>query len=270
MDGRVVRLDGEGRIAGDLACLRCGYNLRLLGREALCPECGVGVERTIRGDLLRYSDAAWLRGVADGLGIVVITIAATLAITILSAVLFPFGADRPGGAAVIELLARIGCAVGAWRFGRPQPDSLRLEGTWAARRLVRVFGLLQVAPLTSAWPSLWPGGHGFIEMAIVGINIGYVASILTYARRLCIQAGAARDEVAARKLLAGCALSVGAILFGLAEEGRLFPWRTRGGAAIAMGLAAILGVSIATILFLARVRQSLDSLADSLRVPRQA
>ena len=81
MDGRAVALDAEGKIAGDLACLRCGYNLRLLRPESFCPECGIGVDRTVRGDLLCYSDAAWLRGVTAGLGIVVFTIAATLAIT---------------------------------------------------------------------------------------------------------------------------------------------------------------------------------------------
>jgi hypothetical protein len=224
----------------------------------------------VQGDLFRYSDAAWLRDVTNGLGIVVITIAATLAVTIFSAALFPISDDRPAAAAVIELLARGLCAAGAWRFGRPQPDSLRLEGVVSGRRLVRLFAVLQLAPLTLAWPGLAPAHHQLVEVGIIGVNVGYVAAILNYARTLCVRAGVRRNEMTARKLLLGCALSVAAILFGLAEEGRLFPWRTRGGAAIAIGLTMFMGVSFATILFLASLRQTLESLSESLREPAKA
>lgn len=269
MDDGAVAFDAEGKIIGDLACLRCGYNLRLMRPEAFCPECGVGVERTVRGDLLRFSDAAWLRGVTNGLGVLVVTIAATLAITIFSAAMFPVSEDRPAAATVIELLARGCCAAGAWRFGRPQPDPLRPEAALAPRRMVRLLALLQMAPLTLQWPNIAPANHQVILVAIVFVNIGFVASILAYARTLAGRAGARREELSAKKLLVGCGLSVAAILFGLAEEGRLFPWRTRGGAAVAIGLTMFLGVSFATILFLAGMRQTLDSLAGSLSPPRR-
>jgi hypothetical protein len=61
-----VTLNAEGRVAGDLACIQCGYNLRTLHREAKCPECGLEVARSMRGDRLRYSDPAWLAKVAVG------------------------------------------------------------------------------------------------------------------------------------------------------------------------------------------------------------
>ncbi len=268
MEISAVAYDGEGRIAADLACLRCGYNLRLLRREAVCPECGVGVERTLRGDLLRYSDANWLQGVADGLGILVYTIAATLAITIISAALFPISKDRPAVATAIELVARGCCAVGAWRFGRPQRDALRLESLLGARRMVRLFGILQIVPLAYDWPGAVSSQHELVETTIVGLNICYLFSILSYAKGFCVRVGARRSETVARKLLLGCAFSMGWMIFGLAEQGHLFPWRSRSGMAITAGLTTFMCVSFATILFLAGVRQMLDTLAEALRLPR--
>ncbi len=36
------------RIAHDLLCYRCGYNLRTLSRSGICPECAEAVSATIR------------------------------------------------------------------------------------------------------------------------------------------------------------------------------------------------------------------------------
>ena len=56
---REVVFDEAGRIAEDLPCLRCGYNLRGLGSEAACPECASAVGQSIQGDLLRFCDPVW-------------------------------------------------------------------------------------------------------------------------------------------------------------------------------------------------------------------
>ncbi len=41
------------RIAEDLPCYRCDYNLRMLSRFGRCPECGEWVSATIRHDYTR-------------------------------------------------------------------------------------------------------------------------------------------------------------------------------------------------------------------------
>ena len=52
-----IRLDDNGRILeDDLACVACSYNLRGLSPDGACPECGTTVERSTRGNLLRFSD----------------------------------------------------------------------------------------------------------------------------------------------------------------------------------------------------------------------
>ena len=55
-----------GPIETDVTCRRCGYNLRGLLEEGLCPECGTAVVLSTRGDLLRYADPDWVETMARG------------------------------------------------------------------------------------------------------------------------------------------------------------------------------------------------------------
>ena len=41
-------VDESGRIAGDLLCIHCGYNLRTMHESAVCPECGGDVRASIK------------------------------------------------------------------------------------------------------------------------------------------------------------------------------------------------------------------------------
>jgi len=45
----------------DVLCMSCGYNLRGLTMEKVCPECGISVGQSLLGDRLEFSDPAWLR-----------------------------------------------------------------------------------------------------------------------------------------------------------------------------------------------------------------
>lgn len=49
-------------------CIRCSYDLHGLPLSGNCPECGVPVERSLRGDLLQFADETYrgtlLRGVS--------------------------------------------------------------------------------------------------------------------------------------------------------------------------------------------------------------
>ena len=51
-----LRLDASGRLDEDIACRKCGYNLRGLNKDGACPECGTAVGRSTQGDLLRFCD----------------------------------------------------------------------------------------------------------------------------------------------------------------------------------------------------------------------
>ena len=56
----------DGHIERDLACLHCGYNLRTLSAGASCPECGMAVRTSLRGDRLVEAAPEYLRKVLRG------------------------------------------------------------------------------------------------------------------------------------------------------------------------------------------------------------
>lgn len=56
-----ARIPAPGQpLTEDLTCTRCGYNLRGLTLDKLCPECATPIARSIHGNLLRYADPEWL------------------------------------------------------------------------------------------------------------------------------------------------------------------------------------------------------------------
>jgi RNA polymerase subunit RPABC4/transcription elongation factor Spt4 len=57
--------DADGRIASDLACVRCSYNLRELRADSICPECGTAIARSLHGGLLAYADPDWVAHLAS-------------------------------------------------------------------------------------------------------------------------------------------------------------------------------------------------------------
>lgn len=60
--------DSQGRIAVDVECVGCHYNLRglVLTDHAACPECGLAVAQSIGKDRLWFADLDWLRSMDRG------------------------------------------------------------------------------------------------------------------------------------------------------------------------------------------------------------
>ncbi len=73
-----VKLDAQGRIAEDLACIGCGYNLRTANPRGRCPECGTATPRTLWVARLRFCDPRWLRRIAKGGGYLIVGLATVL------------------------------------------------------------------------------------------------------------------------------------------------------------------------------------------------
>lgn len=63
----------------DLACVRCGYNLRGTMPTGNCPECGEYVATTLRPDLLHQADTDWLGLLHKGSHWIVVAIIMNLA-----------------------------------------------------------------------------------------------------------------------------------------------------------------------------------------------
>jgi hypothetical protein len=118
-------LDAEGRIVVDAPCVNCGYNLRMLKADAVCPECSTPVGYSLRGYLLKYASPQWVQRVARGGWLLVV---------------------------VIGLSWLVGLAVGAWGayLGMSQVAAGRAVPAFDTRAvsLVSVIAFAPVAVLT--------------------------------------------------------------------------------------------------------------------------
>ncbi|MHC4774694.1 MAG: hypothetical protein ACYTBR_05410 [Planctomycetota bacterium] len=206
---RELALDGEGRIAEDLPCRGCGYNLRGHAADARCPECSALVNLSARGDLLPFSDPDWLERLAKGMRLVLIglvaatvlqigvvaTSFATVGSTVFAALTATAGLLGAGSSVVV--------VVGVWWLTTPDPARGDRERALSIRRLTRWCLVAQIAavPLevvsptggvgaTGAGP---PFGAAFVSLAMAGLAmwlvvlVGYAAAFV-YLRRLALRA----------------------------------------------------------------------------------
>lgn len=68
-------VDDQGRLIENIGCRRCGYNLRSLQTDAVCPECGAAVVISIHGYYLRFAPLDWVRRLALGAKLLLASIA---------------------------------------------------------------------------------------------------------------------------------------------------------------------------------------------------
>ena len=73
-EGGAVGADGAGVVDTDLACARCGYNLRTAAWAGVCPECGLAVERSRPIGDLRFESLQAVRRARAVVGFAVIVI----------------------------------------------------------------------------------------------------------------------------------------------------------------------------------------------------
>jgi MFS family permease len=160
-------LDSDGRVQMDLACVRCGYNLRTLAADGLCPECALPVARSIRGDLLKYADPTWVGKLTDGAEFLFMAALAPLVAAPAAGLGFTLSDSWPAIGGVLLLIAMLagivtvfGAPVGFLAITAREPRiSLRPEGV-SARRVCR-YGLLVgavilgVAALSSSFAPGW-------------------------------------------------------------------------------------------------------------------
>jgi predicted RNA-binding Zn-ribbon protein involved in translation (DUF1610 family) len=62
----ITSLITDGQVTGDLTCTECGYNLRTLSLTASCPECGMTVITSTRGDHLLHAPQLCRRNLTTG------------------------------------------------------------------------------------------------------------------------------------------------------------------------------------------------------------
>lgn len=122
----------------DIACVRCGYNLRGALPTGTCPECGEPVDNTLRPDLLHMADTAWLGKLRKGSQWLVTAIIMNLALIPIAMVVgFASVASNPSAASagslplgamifitVLGLVVTATYGVAAWNLSEPEPNKI--------------------------------------------------------------------------------------------------------------------------------------------------
>lgn len=224
-----LHMDGRGRIAQDLACVRCGYNLRGLAPEGRCPECGTPIGRSVRGNLLQYSDPNWVERIARGMTWVVAAIGAQILFAIaegyLTNLLRVFGVTVGQSETVFQILRQAGELVmlgGFWQATVADPGDLAAQ-EFGPRQIARY--ALTVAVVGGVFRALAGIAAGqpsqAMYLAVEGVRIAGYFALGTYASRLALRIP---DEPLARqtRIVMWGTLATGASVLLLAGAATVF------------------------------------------------
>jgi hypothetical protein len=273
-----VPLDAGGRVAEDLACIQCGYNLRTLHREAKCPECGMAVGRSLLGNCLQYCDPKWLTKLAREVELIFWMIAVPFLVLVLMmiavAIAQALGAEGgPTLFAVLGLLNSllffgvcIGLVIGVWQFTTPAPNRLGPTSDLDVRRFIRVC----VCMLLVSIPAGMIFQRGVVVRAVelltslLSFLCGNVA-LLLYIRRLALRIPNRKEAGIARALIVGFVVGIVFTVLG-AMAG---PTAAGPGCTIAVGGCIDTVLLLAFTLQLDRFRKILDDIAHKAQ-ERQA
>jgi ribosomal protein L37E len=157
-------MDSPATIEGDLLCGRCGYNLRTLKVDGKCPECGVPVARTFRGDSWREADARWRADVSIGIAAITFAVTVFVAVQVVMGQGYRIDQYLPITSNVSAGLLLMGIIM----MTRAEPEALKLERPWSRRRILR-WGSINVIALfaTSRWwgaqDALFLPGHNTVK-----------------------------------------------------------------------------------------------------------
>ncbi len=143
-------LDDSGRIALDIPCARCEYNLRGLLPVDRCPECSHTCEQSLDPNLLRFSRPGVIRRLRLGAAMAAISIVALVIIQLLIPAWHDLASppDRVRAAAGVLEIVLITFLIGCWwLFTLPETDAEHDRATAGLRSLARlgIVGLLVVS-----------------------------------------------------------------------------------------------------------------------------
>ena len=169
------------QVIDDLPCRTCGYNLRTLAKDGVCPECATPVVASLRSELLREADPNWLRRMRSGCELAYAGIWAAW-------IWFIFFQGFHAGLFVTFAIpgAAAAAALGTWMLTIPDPSGIGEDRYGRLRVWARALGIAQFAAVLvsslsrSAHLSVYPLCEGSEMFA----RFAWGATLLWYLDRL--------------------------------------------------------------------------------------
>ncbi len=190
-------LDAIRVVGEDRACRQCGYNIRGLRTDGRCPECGRPVGLSIYGDLLKFSDPTYVRGLARGALLILYGIA-FMFIAIVGIVIVLIALHNASLAKVLMLLATLVGSLlhfaGAWLLTEPDPSGIGEDQYGNSRKLIRIALMVGIVntllQLPTSLSTLPPSLHLLVQIfsGLAGLVslVGYIA-MLHYLSKLAMR-----------------------------------------------------------------------------------
>jgi hypothetical protein len=135
---------GGTLVALDTPCCSCGYNLRGLNSDGLCPECATPIQSSLRRFRLRFADPQYLAALCNGLDLLrwcVVTMLIGFAIfAVITIGDFPVTVWHP----IQQYVSRFSAICyllevwGGWRLSTANPSGLGASEHANLRNLIRV------------------------------------------------------------------------------------------------------------------------------------
>jgi len=199
-------------IPSDLPCARCGYNLRTLATDALCPECATPVSRSLGGLLLRFADPVWLARLEYGAAFLLAYVALRVVASLLTACA---GSASAWYFYLIWLVDDIVGVAAVFLLTTPQLPRHHEEPSARLRHALRglcVFAAFAryawvVAPVAATIPAA--AGGVITSLA----NLLLVIGVLHFLRRLALRIPDAGLESSTLVVMAGLGLTVAGGVF---------------------------------------------------------
>jgi hypothetical protein len=179
-----MQLDSNSRIGPDLPCVSCGCNLGGVVSDGFCPNCGTSVERSARGDLLRYSDPAWVEVLSSGTtwtlaGILVGILAGVAAAVVQVAY------SQPELGVLLTAVGGLVGLIGFWKLTTPEPGETAPTET-TARDLTRYGSIAgYLLNLLYQWASVsYADLAGYVGLPAALLGLVTIVATFIYAGRM--------------------------------------------------------------------------------------
>lgn len=163
-------VDSAGMVVGDVQCRRCGYSVRGLPADGVCPECATPVGRSLLGDLLKFAEPAWVRKVASGMSLILWGILVGILFNCIAGAFGRYFQDaRPLFALVVTLGGSLLGVIGTWMMTSRDPSGIGEDSAVNARKIVRATLIVGMAGgILNGISPLAPGDAARTAIAVVG------------------------------------------------------------------------------------------------------
>jgi hypothetical protein len=221
-----VTFEADGRIASDIACTHCRYNLRGLTYDDTCAECGHSVKASLRASQA-FADPNWVQRIRRGIDLLVV--AFFLTVIVIPVTIGIASRRQPVLMLVAMMLLPVPFVVagfGTWRFttAGPGEDLSDSRWRWVLRWATLGLGLaasvlVLVAPFANEWVTAGPIVATFALASLVALAFGKRAA--TVADRMLALELATHLRLIA---LGWCAWSIGVAVLVLGGIVRPDAW----------------------------------------------